>query len=129
MLTRSLAVEMAPFNVRVNAIQVDLGHWILSRYGKEAHKTYVERFKDVHELGMKITQPLSTIGCPEDVAYAAIYFASEESRFVTGANLLVDGGLTSLMAEPGALDLKSLNEYYVKSNEMREWFSQIGGKK
>lgn len=130
MLTRSLAVEMAPFNIRVNtispgAIQVDLGHWILSRFGEDAHRTYVERFKDVHEFGMKITQPLRTIGCPEDVAHAAVYFASEESRFVTGANLIVDGGLTSLMAEPGALDLASLNEYYEMSAEMREWFSQL----
>ncbi len=130
MLTRSLAVEMAPFNIRVNtispgAIQVDLGHWILSRFGKDAHRTYVERFKDVHELGMKITQPLHTIGYPDDVAYAAVYFASEESRFVTGADLIVDGGLTSIMAEPGALDLTSLNDYYEKSTEMREWFSQL----
>ena len=130
MLTRSLSVELAQYNIRVNtispgAIQVDLGHWVLSRYGEEAHKTYVERFSEIHLLGMKINQPLRTIGLPEDVAYSAIYFASDESKFVTGADLYVDGGLLSLMAEPGSLDLKSLNEYYKKSMELNKWLSTL----
>jgi len=130
MLTKSLAIELAPFNIRVNsispgAIQVQVGHWVLSRYGRETLKTYIDRFAKVHKLSMALNQPLRMIAEPKDVGYAAVYFASNESRFVTGADLLIDGGLTSLLAEPGALDLKSLSKLYKESKEMREWFSEL----
>jgi len=130
MFTRALAIEIAPFNIRVNtispgAIQVGLGHWVLARYGEKAHKIYVKKYKDVHELGMKLNQPLRTIGRPKDIGYAAIYFASEESRFTTGSNLFVDGGLTSLLAEPSAMDIESIVRLYNKSKEMNEWFSTM----
>ncbi|MEM3571274.1 MAG: SDR family oxidoreductase [Candidatus Bathyarchaeia archaeon] len=38
--------------------------------------------------------PLGRIGIPEDIAYAALYLASEESSYVTGTILVVDGGWT-----------------------------------
>lgn len=40
------------------------------------------------------TRPLQTVGAPADVAYAAVYLASDEARFVTGCVLPVDGGVT-----------------------------------
>ena len=39
--------------------------------------------------------PLGRVGAPEDVALAAVYLCSDESRFITGAELLVDGGLSA----------------------------------
>lgn len=131
MLTRSLAVELAPYNIRVNtispgAIQVDrIGHWVLSRYGKENYEEYKKKFKDVHLKGMKLNQPLRKIGKPKDIAYGAVYLGSEESRFVTGSNLMIDGGLTSLLAEPPALNLKELHDYYESSQKMRDWFENL----
>jgi NAD(P)-dependent dehydrogenase (short-subunit alcohol dehydrogenase family) len=130
MFTRSLAIEMAPYNIRVNsispgAIQVKVGHWVLSRYGEEAHQEYIKKYQDVHLLGMKYTQPLHTLGLPEDIGHAAIYLASDEAKFVTGSDLVVDGGLTSLLGEPGALDMDSLNELYMKSKEMNDWFKGL----
>ena len=131
MFTKSLAVEMAPFNIRVNtispgAIQVDtIGHWIVSRYGKEAQEIYAEKFKDVHLMGIKLNQPLRKIGRSEDVAYGVVYLASEEARFVTGADLLIDGGLTAQLTEPSGLDLESICEYYEKSKEMKEWLKSL----
>ena len=40
--------------------------------------------------------PLNRIGVAEDVAYGALYLASDESSFVTGAELVIDGGMTAL---------------------------------
>ncbi|MGM9522179.1 MAG: SDR family NAD(P)-dependent oxidoreductase [Oscillospiraceae bacterium] len=138
MFTKSLAVELAPHNIRVNcispgAIQVDIGHWVLSRYGKEVHKEYVERFKDVHLYGMVNNQPLHMLGEPKDIGYMAIYLASDESRFVTGSDMVVDGGLTSVLPEPGALDMPMLHDLYEKQKPMNDWLAsveaeQAGGK-
>ena len=43
-------------------------------------------------------QPLQKMGHPYDVGYAALYFASDESEFVTGSTLLVDGGMSAAYA-------------------------------
>jgi NAD(P)-dependent dehydrogenase (short-subunit alcohol dehydrogenase family) len=39
--------------------------------------------------------PMGSMGDPWDVAYAALYLASDEAKYVTGAELVVDGGVTS----------------------------------
>jgi len=130
MLTKSLAIELAPYNIRVNtilpgAIQVDIGHWILSRYGEKNHAYYLKNFKRIHLLGMKINQPLRTIGKPKDIAYGALYLCSDEARFVSGAELIIDGGLTAQLAEPTSLNLKEICEYYNKSKELKEWLKKL----
>jgi len=130
MLTKALAMELAPSNIRVNtispgAIQVNDEHWVHALYGKEAAKIYYERFKEVHDESYKLNQPLYTIGIPSDVAYAAIYMASDEARFVTGADLLVDGGLTCILAEEAGLNMKGLHDLYEQSKEKREWLSTL----
>jgi len=42
----------------------------------------------------EVRQPIGRIGRPEDVAYAALYLASDEASFITGSSLLVDGGMS-----------------------------------
>jgi len=131
MMTRALAVELAPHNIRVNcispgAIQVKLGHWVLSRYGQKVYDEYVERFSDVHLLGMKYNQPLHLLGEPRDIGYTAVYLASDEARFVTGSDIVVDGGLTALLPEPGALDMDTLVELHEKQEVMSQWFKTLG---
>lgn len=55
-----------------------------------------------HEIGeadrekLARQAPLKRLGTPEDVAYAAVYLASDESRFVTGSELKVDGGISAM---------------------------------
>lgn len=82
---RVLALEVAPNRIRVNAIQpsIILGTSIFS-----ANPLQQELF----EWGD--TCPLGRNGCPEDVAYAAIYFLSDASTWVTGNIFNIDGGIT-----------------------------------
>lgn len=84
-LTRSVAVELARKKVRVNAICPGAILTPLVHRGN----------KDALEPMMAQSQPWPEAGLGEDVAAAALYLASDESRFVTGAILVVDGGLTA----------------------------------
>ena len=48
--------------------------------------------------------PLNRAGTPEDIAYAALYLASDESRHTTGHNLMIDAGITVRMAPQSAMN-------------------------
>ncbi len=83
-ITRSLAVSYAPQKVRVNAIAPSVTRTdrvVKLMQGNAA----VAKIADAHLLGL---------GEPEDVAYAALYLASDESKRTTGSILLVDSGVT-----------------------------------
>jgi NAD(P)-dependent dehydrogenase (short-subunit alcohol dehydrogenase family) len=87
MLTRSAALELGPAGVRVNAVAPGL----VWRDGIEtAWPEGVERFKRA--------APLGRLAQPEDVADACLFLASKASRFVTGATLVVDGGVLAAPA-------------------------------
>ena len=84
-LTRSMAVELAPDNIRVVAINPVLG---------ETGLTGEFMGGDTPELRAKFvaTIPLGRMSRPRDVANAALYLASDDADFITGACLDVDGG-------------------------------------
>lgn len=89
-LTRQMAVDFGPRNIRVNAINpsfviTDINRAMFDRM-KEDRGPW-ERMIEQH--------PLGRLGQPEDVAYAAVYLASDESRWVTGICMPVDGGYTA----------------------------------
>jgi NAD(P)-dependent dehydrogenase (short-subunit alcohol dehydrogenase family) len=84
-LTRSTAVELAPDRIRVNAICPGVILTPLFHRGRE--QEMAERARTV--------QPWPETGQPEDIAAAALFLASDESAFVTGHPLVVDGGLTA----------------------------------
>jgi len=83
--SRSMAVELAPDNVRVNVINPVAGETgMLAQFMGE--DTPAMRAKFVASI------PLGRLSKPSDVATAAVFFASDEAAFVTGACLEVDGG-------------------------------------
>lgn len=85
LFTETTAMEYAPKNIRVNAI------------GPGAINTPINAKKFADPEQYKITQsmiPMLKIGEPEDVSDAAVWLASNQSKYVTGITLFVDGGMT-----------------------------------
>ena len=89
-LTRSVALEMAEWNVRVNCICPGVIETPLA-VGRGFTDEAIDRFRGE----MADQQPLNRVGDPDDIAYCALWLASDESTFVTGQALVVDGGVTS----------------------------------
>ena len=89
-LTKSMAVEFASRNVRVNVLSPGLIDTQIWTDIKNAAPDLDECL-----IFWKSNIPAGRVGRPEEVAQAAVFLASDEASYVTGANLLVDGGMTS----------------------------------
>jgi len=88
-LTHALAISLGP-EVRVNCVSpgwIDVSEW----------KKHSIRKKAEHTPEDHAQHPVGRIGRPEDVATLAFFLISSESGFVTGANFIVDGGMTRKM--------------------------------
>jgi NAD(P)-dependent dehydrogenase (short-subunit alcohol dehydrogenase family) len=93
-MTRVTAVEFAPKHVRVNAILPGLMKTPMVEHSAGLAASYAKG--DVAEMWRKrdAQVPMGHMGEAWDVANAALFLASDESRYVTGIELVVDGGLT-----------------------------------
>ena len=89
-LTRSVALEMAEWNVRVNCISPGVIETPLA-VGRGFTPEAIERFRGE----MAGQQPLDRVGEPDDIAHCALWLASDESTFVSGQDLVVDGGFSA----------------------------------
>lgn len=90
-LTRSMAVELGVYGIRVNAvcpgyIQTPLNEGIAAGLDDD----FVERY-------VRERIPLGRVGTPEDVASAYAFLASDEASFIHGAMLVIDGGQLAVM--------------------------------
>jgi meso-butanediol dehydrogenase / (S,S)-butanediol dehydrogenase / diacetyl reductase len=88
-LTRQLAAEGAQHRIRVNsispgALQTPAALWMLERADS-----------------VRAAIPLGRVGLAEDIAPCAVFLASDESSFATGANFVVDGGRTNIWRHVG----------------------------
>jgi NAD(P)-dependent dehydrogenase (short-subunit alcohol dehydrogenase family) len=93
-MTKLAAAQLGPMNIRVNCICPGLiATPIFAKGIGLATQVADQTVAAVTEVG-KTAQPIPKSGLPEDIAEAALYLASDGSRFVTGHALVVDGGLT-----------------------------------
>jgi len=89
-LTRSMQVDVASHGIRVNALLPGtIMTPFVERYLKESYKDPEEGYASIRKR-----QLTSELGKPEDVAWAALYLASDESKFVMASGLVVDGGVS-----------------------------------
>ena len=87
-LTHSLAVSLAPYRIRVIAVSpgwIDTAGWQVP-----PHKSQLTTLD--HEQ-----HPAGRVGTPEDVAALVAFLASDEAGFITGTNVIIDGGMTVKM--------------------------------
>jgi len=93
-LTRCVANELGGSGVRVNSLCPGAILTPIFTHGKGLSEAEAaEAMKRVEE-GLSQYQPIPRAGLPDDIAKAALWLASDDSSFVTGANLVVDGGKT-----------------------------------
>jgi 3-oxoacyl-[acyl-carrier protein] reductase len=78
-MTRAMALDLAPYGVRVNAVVPGL------------IRTYDLSEEDAAERGKVV--PLGRLGLPDDLAGPTVFLATDDARYMTGACLVVDGGV------------------------------------
>ena len=96
-LTRGLALQLGAKGIRVNAVCPSLTKTEMSE-GIRGDDTLMDAFLQ--------RIPLGRVGEPEDVADVIAFLASEDARFVTGANLPVDGGVSASNGQPNFMALR-----------------------
>jgi NAD(P)-dependent dehydrogenase (short-subunit alcohol dehydrogenase family) len=87
-LTRGLAVEYAPYGIRVNAL--------CPGFVETALTARALRNPGIKKALLDST-PLRRFGLPQEIASAAVFLASDEASYVTGAELAVDGGMSAAL--------------------------------
>ena len=93
-LTRTTAVQYAPDRIRVNAILPGLMKTPMVEQSVGLAKEYAGGDVEKMWQARNAQCPMGEMGDAWDVAYAALYLASDEAKYVTGIELVVDGGIT-----------------------------------
>lgn len=85
-LSRALAVDNAKYNIRVNVVSPAATDTPMIQSAYEEIEGFYDYWANV--------APIQRMATPEDVANAALFFVSDEASFITGQNLMIDGGLS-----------------------------------
>ena len=86
--TKTMAIELGPFGITANAIAPGFIETAMTKATAERVGTTIEAMRE----GVAARLPVRRGGVPDDIANAAAFFAAEESGYVTGQVLYVDGG-------------------------------------
>lgn len=127
-LTHTVAMELGEFNIRVNCVAPGGIATAIFGRGLGFPQDWAERLSDMlKSTYLSQIQPIKRAGLPEDIAKAVLWLASDDSSFVSGHALLVDGGLLSrsiLEQDTGeleerfkALGIEDMEEHRRKLNE------------
>ena len=98
-LSRCAAVELGEHGIRVNSISP--GPVLTGIFGKASGCSDNQADRDAARVKVAFdellprVQPIPRMGAPDDIAHAALYLASDESSFVNGLDLVIDGGITA----------------------------------
>ena len=90
-LTRSMAMSLAPYEIQVNSVSPGFIRTDMSIVNGVDETTTTE-FEETYLNNRRI--PLGRVGFPDEIATAVLFLASRECRYITGADVIVDGGLT-----------------------------------
>ena len=86
LFTKSVAIQYAKENIRVNSVHPGYAQTPLTQRGY-ANPEYFDN--------IRARIPIGRVGTADDIAYGMLYLASDESSFVTGSELVIDGGTTA----------------------------------
>jgi NAD(P)-dependent dehydrogenase (short-subunit alcohol dehydrogenase family) len=95
--TRSAAAELGEKGIRVNCISP--GAIVTGIFAKNAgvEGTKADKLTEGLKAAFATVQPIPRAGLPDDIARAAVYLASDASSFVSGQDIVVDGGMTEIV--------------------------------
>jgi NAD(P)-dependent dehydrogenase (short-subunit alcohol dehydrogenase family) len=93
-LTRNLALDYAPYNIRVNAI---CPGWVRTPLVQD----WFDQQSDPTAAEERVLsfQPLKRMGTPDEIANFVAFVAGDEASFITGAELVIDGGMSIMYAQ------------------------------
>ncbi len=97
-ITKAAAIENAKFNIRVNCVCPGA---INTRVAQLLGGDHADEFRRIQAA----IHPLGRMGEPEEIANTVLFLASDEASFITGAAIMVDGGLTAKTGLPDMLQL------------------------
>jgi NAD(P)-dependent dehydrogenase (short-subunit alcohol dehydrogenase family) len=89
-LTHAMAVSLGSYGIRVNAVSPG---WIETRDWQYSSRASTP----VHSEADKLQHPAGRVGVPDDIAQACLYLCGRNAGFITGQNLVIDGGMTVKM--------------------------------
>ena len=101
--TKSVAVELADKNIRINVLSpglIDTQIW-------EDIKAAAPNLKQCLQY-WNSNIPMGRVGKPEEIAYTAVFLASDEAGYITGSNIIADGGMTSQLISKATFTSKNL---------------------